>query len=171
MLLLCRVISINFSPLTCGSKSLDSIHFFSQEIYLKFLQNYFPHLSEALPLVMQHNMWFMSHGAPSHCSLAVQEHLNVDFKNKWVGKEDLVACSLRSPELNPLNILLGYLQTLIYARPIINRENLLKRIIFPSREIRINVAALKRILGSSIHRARECIRLPGDHVEPTYIII
>lgn len=141
-------------------------------LYLHFLQHNLPGLLEGLPLAIRRDMWFMHDGAPPHFSQVVRQHLNRNFENRWIGREGPVAWPPRSPDLNPLDFFLwGYLKALVYANPIDTRENLLERINFHCREIGANIEALWKVQQSFIKRARECIRLEGAHVEPTYKII
>lgn len=142
------------------------------ESYLDFLQNNLPLLLEDLPLEIRRNLWFMHDGAPPHFARAVREHLNLLFQNRWIGRGGPIAWPPRSPDFNPLDFFLwGHLKTLVYSTPVDTRENLLERVNFHCNEIRNNVGALWRVQQSSILRARECIRLEGAHVEPTYKII
>lgn len=139
------------------------------QLYLEFLQNDFHYLVEHLPLETRRNMYYMHDGAPPHFSVAVREHLNTVYPNRWIGRGGPIAWPPRSPDLTPLDFYLwGHLKTLVYSTPVESREELLRRITFHCDQIRNNVGLLWRVQQSSIRRARECIRLHGGHVEPSY---
>lgn len=139
------------------------------EFYLQFLQNDLPVLLEDVPLLTRQNLWFMHDGAPPHYSLAVREYLNNVYRNQWIGRGGPRPWPTRSPDLNPLDFYLwGHLKNLVYSTPVETREELLQRIMFHCEEIRNDHQKLWRVQQSSIRRARECIRVQGAHVEPTY---
>lgn len=138
-------------------------------LYLEFLQNNLQELLENVPIETRQNMWFMHDGAPPHFSVAVREHLNNVFPNHWIGRAGPVAWPPRSPDLNPLDFYLwGHLKNLVYSTPVETREELLGRILFHCEQLRNNAGIFWRVQQSSIRRARECIRVQGAHVEPTY---
>lgn len=139
------------------------------ELYLEFLQNNLLDLIEHLPLAIRRNMYFMHDGAPPHFSVAVRNHLNNVFPNRWIGRGGYIAWPPRSPDLTPLDFYLwGHLKTLVYSTPVDTREELLQRIRIHCDVIRNNPGLLWRVQQSTIRRTRECIRRHGAHVEPTY---
>lgn len=139
------------------------------ELYLEFLQNNLLDLIEHLPLAIRRNMYFMHDGAPPHFSVAVRNHLNNVFPNRWIGRGGYIAWPPRSPDLTPLDFhLWGHLKTLVYSTPVDTREELLQRIRIHCDVIRNNPGLLWRVQQSTIRRTRECIRRHGAHVEPTY---
>lgn len=139
------------------------------EIYLQFLQNAFLDSIEHLPLATRQHMFFMHDGAPPHFSVAVRNHLNNVYPNRWIGRGGPIAWPPRSPDLTPMDFYLwGHLKTLVYSSPVHTREELLQRITFHCDVIRNNAGLLWRVQQSSIRRARECIRIHGAHVESTY---
>lgn len=139
------------------------------ELYLQFLQNAFRDLIEHLPLETRQRMYFMHDGAPPHFSVAVRDHLNNVYPNRWIGRGGPIAWPPRSPDLTPMDFYLwGHLKTLVYSSPVDTREELLQRITFHCDVIRNNAGLLWRVQQSSLRRARECIRVHGAHVEPFY---
>ena len=46
---------------------------------------------------------FQQGGAPPHCSLDLQEHLDNVFPNRWIGCNGPISWSPQSPDVTPLD--------------------------------------------------------------------
>lgn len=81
--------------------------------FLEFLQNAFRDLIEPLPLETRLNMYFLHDGAPPHFSVAVREHLNNVYPNRWIGRGGPIDWPPRFPDLRLMDFFLwGYLKKL-----------------------------------------------------------
>lgn len=119
-----------------------------------------------VPLRQRREIWFLHDGAPAHFFIAVREHLNRTFGQRWIGRGGPVAWPPRSPDLNPLDFYLwGHLKSLVYAVPINTREQLLERIQAGCQQIRNNPGVFWRVRRSWMRRARSCVESNGGHIE------
>jgi hypothetical protein len=68
------------------------------------------------PLHQRQHMWYMHDGASPHFVRIVTQHL---FGEQWIGRGGPVSWPARSPDLNPLDLLLWrHLKSLVYWAPI-----------------------------------------------------
>ncbi|KAJ4430775.1 hypothetical protein ANN_19366 [Periplaneta americana] len=75
-------------------------------------------------------------GAPPHFSLAVREHLDRRFEQRWIGRGGPIARPPRSPDLTPLDFFLwGRMKSLVYETPIETAEDLVARVVVAAGEI------------------------------------
>lgn len=56
------------------------------EVFLNFLREDFPRLTQDLPDFVRHHMWLQLDGAPAHFSANVREHITHQFGNRWIGR-------------------------------------------------------------------------------------
>jgi hypothetical protein len=93
--------------------------------YLFFLENTLSDILDDLSLDVRRKMWFMQDGAPPHFSLAVRNHLNDVFPQRWIGRGSDFQWPPRSPEYNPLDFYFwGHMKSLVYANEINTRDEL-----------------------------------------------
>lgn len=74
--------------------------------YLGLIQNVIPELLEDVPLAYLSNLYYQHDGCPAHYSRAVQEYLNMQFGDRWIGRNGPVAWPPRRPDLTPLDFFL-----------------------------------------------------------------
>jgi hypothetical protein len=75
--------------------------------YLGFLRHILPELLEDIPLGARRRMWFQHDGAPPHFSIDVRNHLNMTFRNRWIGRGGPVQWPPRSPDMTSLDFFYG----------------------------------------------------------------
>lgn len=70
--------------------------------YLEFLREQLPGLIGELnlPPAIYDRIHFMHDGVAPHHSLAVKDHLNEVYPNRWIGRNGPIACLARSPDFN-----------------------------------------------------------------------
>jgi len=135
-------------------------------VYANFLQESLPVLLENVPLATRLNCWFMHDGAPAHFPINVRNFLNNHFPQKWIGRGGPVAWPARSPDMNPLDYYLwGHLKSIVYARAVDSREELLQRIHDACEAIRNRPEVLERACRSLEQRVHACIQVDGSHFE------
>jgi hypothetical protein len=88
--------------------------------YAQFIGTELPDLLEIVPLAYRINDWFQHDGAPPHFRRNVQEILDNQYPQRWIGRGGPPA---RSPDLN-----LNNLKSIIYRRPINSEADLRVRI-------------------------------------------
>ena len=71
--------------------------------YGVFLEEVLPELLENVPLAVRRRMWFQQDGAPAHFHNGVRNYLNVQFPNRWIGRNGPVAWPPRSPNMTSLD--------------------------------------------------------------------
>ncbi|KAJ8954712.1 hypothetical protein NQ318_011405 [Aromia moschata] len=69
--------------------------------YLNFLQHVLPNLLEEVPLGILRQMWYFHDGAPPHFARQVRDFLNVEYPNRWIGRNGPIHWPARSPDLTP----------------------------------------------------------------------
>ena len=70
---------------------------------LRFLEGILHELLEDVPLHVCQNLWFEHGCAPSHFSLAVQDHLDQQLGQQWIGHGGTIAWPSHSPDLTSLD--------------------------------------------------------------------
>lgn len=60
------------------------------EIFLNFLRNGFPILTQHLPNFIKEAMWLQLDGAPSHFYVNVRQHIAENFPARWIGRQGLL---------------------------------------------------------------------------------
>lgn len=134
--------------------------------YLNFLREELPTLFEDVPLQLRQKMWFMHDGAPPHFRVAVRDHLNAHFRNRWIGRGGPVPWPARSPDLNPLDFYLwGHLKTLVYNSQIDTVDELRLKILNGIETIRQTPGIFERVRQSFRRRLDACIENNGGHFE------
>jgi hypothetical protein len=69
-------------------------------------------------LKTRENLGFQQDGAPPHFHRIVRRHLDIAFRNRWIGRGSVNIWQLRNPDLTPF--LWGTLKQKIYESPILN---------------------------------------------------
>ena len=83
-----------------------------------------------LPLVQRRNLYFQQDGASARNTRRVQNYLNVNFTQNWIGRHDPIRCPARSPDLNLFNFFLWpHIQHIIYQNEIHTVNELRDRIV------------------------------------------
>ena len=94
----------------------------TKDSYLEMLRDYF--IPELKRLRRFSTAVFQQDGAPPHWGLNVREFLNIQFPNRWIGRNGPIHWPARSPDLTPLDYFLwGHIKEMVYKnRPTDNEE-------------------------------------------------
>ncbi|KAJ8962097.1 hypothetical protein NQ318_018051 [Aromia moschata] len=126
--------------------------------YLNFLQHVLPNLLEEVPLGILRQMWYLHDGAPPHFVRQVRDFLNVEYPNRWIGRNGPIHWPARSPDLTPCDFYLwGHMKQLVYSEPVNSIEELTARIRVAAETIREDPTDFGRVRASLERRARDCI--------------
>lgn len=110
-------------------------------------------------------MYYQHDGAPPHATLNVRHHLNVTFRNRWIGRYGHVLWPPRSPDLTPLDFFLwGDMKNHVYSVEIESIEQLRARILEAAALAREKLLRLS-IEAEARRRLFYCIREDGRHFE------
>lgn len=132
--------------------------------FLEFLQNRLQNLLENLPLAAIRNMWIQLDGAPAHFAAPVQDWLNEEFPDRWIGRNGPVRWSPRSPDITPLDFFLwGHIKALVYRTPVQNIQDLTNRI--QNAAATVTPQMLTRVRENLVRRAQICLEVQGQHIE------
>jgi hypothetical protein len=117
-----------------------------------------------MPLTVRRDMWFQHDGAPAHFSAQTQQHLDIQFPDRWLGRGGPVSWPAISPDLIPLDLFLwGHLKEIVYRDPPTDIEDLLAK--FHAAVATIDADMLRRVQASIPRRAAACRRMRGGHFE------
>lgn len=97
----------------------------TKEVYLDMLQIY------AVPQIshLQPNILWQQDGAPPHWGKIVREFLNLEFPNRWIGRDGPIQWPPRSPDITPLDFFLwGFVKDTVYSTKVHNISDLKHRI-------------------------------------------
>lgn len=137
------------------------------EHYEHFLRHVLPELLEDIPLATLRRMKYQHDGCPAHYRRQIRDWLNENFPNNWIGRLGPIPWPARSPDLTPMDYYVwGHMKTIVYNdnQPIINIEELRRRIIAAAEQIRENLSSV--VVKSELRkRMRFCIRNQGSHFE------
>jgi hypothetical protein len=144
-------------------------HFFdgplTGQVYLNFLQNILPNLLANANVAIR-GMYFQHDGAPPHFLLAVRQHLNNVYGNRWIGRAGPISWPSRSPDFNPVDYhIWGRLKQLVYAVNINNRQQLIDRIIHCCNTIRNDPQSIRNSIRQLTIRQQKCVQAAGFHFE------
>lgn len=76
----------------CGivNGHLISPYFFEGNVnghnFLQFLRDHLPVLLEEVDLYTRLRMWIQLDGAPSHFARIIRQHLNQNYRDRWIGR-------------------------------------------------------------------------------------
>lgn len=136
------------------------------ENYLQFLRTVEPELLDDVPLATrQRGIIYQQDGAPAHYALAVRNWLNINYPDRWIGRDGPILWPPRSPDLTPLDFYLwGFMKAHVYAVRIETKEQLVDRIRQAGELARGN---LRRIYMTDAIKGRleACVRENGGHFE------
>lgn len=136
--------------------------------YHRFLAYQLPALLEDIPLATRQRMWLMHDGAPAHFSLIARNWLNQanHYRDRWIGRGGPINWPARSPDLNPCDFYLwGHSSALVYTTPIVDEDDLRRRITNAFETIRNTHGLLQRVNASFYRRLEVCIQAEGGHFE------
>ena len=130
-----------------------------------FLRNNLPGLLAHTPQNVRERIVLQHDGAPAHFSRQVQNWLNREFPDHWIGRGSNFGWPPRSPDFNPLDFFYwGHLKTLVYeGAPPENDAELERRIRDAAHTIPAEMVA--KATNSVVNRARLCIQERGCHFE------
>ena len=133
------------------------------EIYLTFLRDMLPFLSDAVPLEIRQVMWLQHDGFDRN----VRTHLNVTYRNRWIGRGGPVPRPAWSPDLTPVDYFLwGSMKPLVYATPVTSEEDLIARVHGESEILSRQPHLLDHVRAAQRCRCRLCIDVRGTQFEP-----
>ena len=131
---------------------------------INLLRDHLPGLLENVDLETKQRMWFQQDGAPPHFALIVREFLNLNFKERRIGRGGPFEWPPCSPDLATSDFFLwGHIKNLVFAQRPTTREDLIERIqracAAISRETMLKtVDGFERLL-------RLCLQVNGEHFE------
>lgn len=133
-------------------------------MFLNFLSHQLPVLLQELPLNIRTTMWFQLDGAPPHYHREVRQFLNVNFQDRWIGRNGCHNWPPRSPDLTPLDFFLwGYIKGIVYNTPPTTADDMKNRIIDAFRTVTPRM--LSRVMNSFEKRISKCLEMDGRHFE------
>lgn len=107
---------------------------------------------------------FQLDGAPPHHANIVREYLTLLFGNNWIGRAGPIQWPARSPDLTPCDFFLwGYMKNKVYARRVLDVNELRERIIQAAAKIPRDM--IRRATHSVIRRARMCVEKGGGYFQ------
>lgn len=132
--------------------------------YLQFLEDELPILLEDIPLEDRMNMWFQQDGCPAHYARNVQNFLNRQFPDKWIGRNSIFPWPARSPDLTVLDFYLwGKLKDIVYKDRPTTPDDMKDRIREAIRNI--SVAEIEVSVLSTTERLNLCVANNGGQFE------
>lgn len=136
---------------------------------LHFLNNELMEVIDDFPLAVLRDMFFQLDGASIHNSIIVRRWLNVNFPQKWIGRNSpLIEWPPRSPDITPLDFYFwGTIKNKVYKTRPRSRQELCDRITQACQEI--NIQELRRVARNNKKRIEKCITIDGGLVEKGYI--
>ncbi|KAJ8950802.1 hypothetical protein NQ318_012664 [Aromia moschata] len=94
-------------------------------------------------------MWYLHDGAPPHFARQVRDFLNVEYPNRWIGRNGPIHWPARSPDLTPCDFYLwGHMKQLVYSEPVNSIEELTARIRVAAETIREDPTVFGRVRAS-----------------------
>jgi hypothetical protein len=130
-----------------------------------FLQNGLAEEREDVRLATRIAMCFQHYEAPSYYARIVMRHLNVTFRNRWIGRGSTINWPPTSPDLPPLNFCLwGWMKSTVYSRKVDTREELLHVIARIKESQNALLQATRRVLT----RIAKCIDVDGGVFENVF---
>lgn len=137
----------------------------SAQSYIVFLRDVLPDLLQDVPLQQRLDLWFQHDGAPAHFANDVREHLNLVFREKWIGRGGPIPWPPRSPDLTPVDFSIwGQMKQLVYSTPVVDEMDLVARIVEAGAQIQ-EKNTFQDIRRSSMRRFRLCNEEGGRHFE------
>lgn len=100
-----------------------------RESYLELIRDRLPELLENVDLETRRRMWFQHDGAAPHFARIVQDFLNENYNERWIGRGGPVNWPPCSPDLtSPDFYLWGYLKNVIFQQRPTTRADMQDRI-------------------------------------------
>lgn len=119
---------------------------------------------ENLALNNLRDCWYQLDGSPAHSSLDVAEELTIMFEDRWIGYRGPWRWPPRSPDLSPVDFYLwGHIKSLVYSRPVHNRQELRDRIELSFQQLGNEV--IRATTGEMERRVFKCLEQNGGHIE------
>ena len=108
-------------------------------------------------------MWLQRDGAPAHFDRNVRNHLNVTYRNRWIGRGGPVPWKARTPYLTPLDyILRGSMNSMVYVTPVTSEEDLTGRVHGAIESLTRQPYSLGHVHEAQHHRCRRFYSDVGD---------
>ncbi len=137
----------------------------NSDIYLNFLVNELPQYLEDVELNVRPNLIYQHDGAPCHYGRNVTNWLNLNYENRWIGRNGPIHWPARSPDLTILDFYVwGTMKEIVYSVPILTLEQLNLRIDEAANQIREQLRHMD-VSQAILRRALACIRNRGSHFE------
>ena len=119
-----------------------------------------------VPVAQYYNHWYQHDGCAAHFSLAVRQHPNETYGQRWIGRVGPVRWPLLSPDLTPPDFYLwGTMEDMIYKEPVEDVEDLQARILLAGEAITDNPGVFEQIRRSWLDRCQKCLDQNGGHFE------
>ncbi|GBN55522.1 hypothetical protein AVEN_39201-1 [Araneus ventricosus] len=134
--------------------------------YRIFLQQVPLNLLQAVPLLIQRNMWFIHGGSSAHFSRTVRHFLNATYLSRWIRHGGPVAWPPRSLDINPLDVSFwGHMKSLVYQTPVDSAEYLVAIIVVAADKINITLGIFERVRQPFLRRYELCNDTRGRYFE------
>jgi hypothetical protein len=129
-------------------------------VYRLFLEEVLPDLLADVPLGIRRRMWFQQDRVPAHFAVDVRRYLDLQFPNRWIGRNGPVSWLARSPDLTPVDYFLwGHMKSLIYETPVELEEDLVARIAVATGNFSEMPGVFGDVRNSLRRRCRTCINV------------
>jgi hypothetical protein len=127
----------------------------------------YAHTKKPPLLAILRRIIFQQDGAPPHYSRDVRDYLNLQFPNRWIGRNGPISWPPRSPDLTPMDFYVwGYMKDLVYSVPINTVDQLRDRIMEAGDKLRSSFECRQLNLSENLRkRARICVHEVGGHFE------
>lgn len=137
----------------------------NEQVYLELLRTVVINFMNGLPEDIRNRCWYQLDGAPAHSTRQVYLQLTDMFEDRWIGPNGPRKWPPRSPDLTPCDYYLwGRIKSLVYSRPVENREDLVNRVRVAFREL--DGDEIRRAsTNESRLRILKCLEQNGGHIE------
>ncbi|CAG9824751.1 unnamed protein product [Phaedon cochleariae] len=133
--------------------------------YLDILMNQVEPFLEDIPINLIPRVVFQHDGAPAHCARIINDYLNVQFGEKWMGYQGPIQWPARSPDLTPLDFLLwGRIRDLTYKNNDFNSREELERVLRGAFNQVLNIQLINAV-NAVTKRCRICLQQNGGQFE------
>lgn len=157
----------------CGNGAIVGPHFFDRNVngrtYLDMLNEIaFPSIAREYQRFgdVFERLWWFQDGAPAHGTREVRRRLSEVFENRVVALRHDVEWPPRSPDLTPCDFFLwGYLKQKVFATPPQDLQDLRRRIVDSTNELRERPQFIRQAFEEMNKRTNLCFQRNGGHVE------
>lgn len=133
--------------------------------YLDILRDQVEPFLEDIPINLIPRVVFQHDGAPAHCARIINDYLNVQFGENWMGNQGPIQWPARSPDLTPLDFFLwGRIRDLTYKNNDFNSRDELERVLRGAFDRVLNIELINAV-NAVTKRCRICLQQNGGQFE------